>query len=51
MTAWAIAKVPLSEILVTLHILMLGVLVVILVAAYWPTLVMLLPRLLVPQFL
>ncbi len=51
LTACAIAKVPLSEILVTLHILMLGVLVVILVAAYWPTLVMLLPRLLVPQFL
>lgn len=51
LTACAIAKVPLSEVLVTLHILMLGVLVVILVAAYWPALVMLLPRLLVPQFL
>lgn len=51
LTACAIANVPISEILVTLHILMIGVLVVILLCAYWPALVMLLPRLLVPQYL
>jgi tripartite ATP-independent transporter DctM subunit len=51
LTACAIAKVPLSEVLVTLHILMVGVLAIILLSAYWPTVVMLLPRILVPQFL